>query len=341
MKTRRRRVGGEVGGRTVPLDLIDTIKRNVEAVATLVFDDRDLDRAFTDEHLLHSAIDPDAVLQVHDIISRLQRGETFERGSRCVSARPPESPLAPENLVIGENAKSRKLFAARRNEEASVENSDCEACWRYAIVVEQLVEALRLPGIVAENGGWDSIRDDELQSLDVALDRLRIAKGKNDLSGLAREIEPAEGFDRPERSFRRLEQLLPARGVFSAAAGEIDVVLCFRPGTIDFRPDVRAARNDEEGIAREKRANRRPLRLGVARCYLSVDGQNERNFGLARRPLSQQVEVPELGDVVAPELQPHGLRHAKTVDVEDSTPHTELGDIFDHRHLFESDRLEV
>src|SRR5687768_4078028 len=124
MESRLRCVGGEVGGGTVPLDLIHPIKGDVEPVAALIFDDRNFNGALADEHLLDAAIDPDAVLEVDDVITGLERREALECSSGCIPPRPPESPLPPENFVIGEHAESRKLFAAGWNEEPAIEHAD-------------------------------------------------------------------------------------------------------------------------------------------------------------------------------------------------------------------------
>ena len=52
--------------------LIDAIERNIESVAALVLDDGDLDRALTDEDRLDAAINPYAMLEMDDEITRLE-----------------------------------------------------------------------------------------------------------------------------------------------------------------------------------------------------------------------------------------------------------------------------
>ena len=59
--------------RAIALELVDAVERNVEPVAALVLDDRDLDRALAHEDRLDAAIDPDAVLEMHDVVARLER----------------------------------------------------------------------------------------------------------------------------------------------------------------------------------------------------------------------------------------------------------------------------
>jgi hypothetical protein len=73
----------------------------------------------------------------------------------------------------------------------------------------------------------------------------------------------------------------------------------------------------------------------------SIDWKDQCEIGIARRPLADQVEVPELGDFIAPEFKAHRLRHSKAVDVEDSAAHAELRDVVDHGNTLEPDRFEV
>ena len=54
-----------------------------------------------------------------------------------------------------------------------------------------------------------------------------------------------------------------------------------------------------------------------------------------------EIEVPQVDDLVAPELGAHRLGHAEAVDVEDAAAHAELRDVLHHRHALESDALEV
>ena len=51
--------------------------------------------------------------------------------------------------------------------------------------------------------------------------------------------------------------------------------------------------------------------------------------------------MPQLDDLVAPELEAHGFRHPESVDVEDPAPYAELRHLLDHRHPFEAHRLQM
>ena len=116
VQPRRRRVLGDVVGRAVLLELVDAIERHVEPIAALVLDDRDFDRALPDEDRLDAAIDPDAMLQMHDVVAVLERQRVERRRAGDVPARAPDAPLAAEDLVVGENAQpgSRALARAGR-----------------------------------------------------------------------------------------------------------------------------------------------------------------------------------------------------------------------------------
>ena len=124
VQARRRRILGDVVGRAIPLELVDAIERHVEPIAALVLDDRDFDRALPDEDRLDAAIDADAVLEMHDVVAVLERHRVERRGAADVPARAANAPLAAEDLVIGENAKTGALAALRRNEKAAIEHAD-------------------------------------------------------------------------------------------------------------------------------------------------------------------------------------------------------------------------
>ena len=126
VEARRRRVAAHIVGRAVALDLIDAIERHVEPVAALVLDDRHLDRALAHEHLLDAAIDADAVLEMHHVVARFERGDALERGAGSVAAMATDAPLATEDLVVGEDAKTRLGCARARHDEAAVHHTHRE-----------------------------------------------------------------------------------------------------------------------------------------------------------------------------------------------------------------------
>src|SRR2546423_3379371 len=161
VQARRWRFGGYVGRRSIPLDLVDAVERNVEPVAALVLDDGNFDRALAHEHLLDPAIDANAVLEMDDVVARLERCEALECAARRVSSRAAEASLTTEDLMVGENAITSEL-ATRWNHEAAVEDANRKIRGRDAIIVEKLVETLGLAGVVTEDNGGDPVGDDLL-----------------------------------------------------------------------------------------------------------------------------------------------------------------------------------
>src|SRR5579872_4018434 len=89
---------------------------------------------------------------MNDVIAGFERRNGIERDACCVPARATDAALATEDLVIGENAKARRI-SFRRNDEAAAEHADRERGGIRAIAAraEQLVETLSLPRVVAED----------------------------------------------------------------------------------------------------------------------------------------------------------------------------------------------
>src|SRR3954471_6541331 len=102
------------------LQLVAAIERHVEAIAALVLHDGDLDRALPDEDRLDAAIDPDAVLEMHDVVAVLERHRVERRGTADVTASATNPTLTTKDLVIREHPKSRAL-ARCGNQESAVE----------------------------------------------------------------------------------------------------------------------------------------------------------------------------------------------------------------------------
>src|SRR6185503_10195000 len=80
MEPGRGRVTRDVGCGSIPLDLVDAIKRDIQPIAALVLDHRRFDGAFPEEHFLNSAIDPNSVLEMDDVITRRERRQTLDAG---------------------------------------------------------------------------------------------------------------------------------------------------------------------------------------------------------------------------------------------------------------------
>src|SRR2546423_14963143 len=113
------------------------------------------------------------------------------------------------------------------------------------------------------------------------------------------------------------------------------MMLRLGPRALELRLDVSPARDNEKRVGREERANRRAFGLRIAIADLAVHRQNQRDLGVARGALGYEIEVAQLGDIVTPELETHGLGHPEAVDIEDPTADAELRDILDHGDALE------
>src|ERR1051325_5606832 len=144
MQPWRRRVCRDVVCRSIALDLVDAVKRDVEPISSFVLNDRDFDGSFAHIHLLDTTVDTDTVLEVNDVIARLERGKTLQCGARRVPSRAAEASLAAKDLVVRQHAITGEIAVAGRNHESAIEHPDRQTRRRYPIVVQQLVEALGL-----------------------------------------------------------------------------------------------------------------------------------------------------------------------------------------------------
>ena len=182
------RRGVAVAARAVRLELVQPVQRDVQAVPALVLDDRDLEGALADRNRLHAPVDPDAVLEVDDVVPRLERPR--RGGGRCgpVASRPPQATRPAKDLVIRHHPQ-------RRQHEPAVERAHDE---RGRLGAQQLLEALQLAFVVAQDHGRWIGRHDAAQPLQIAVDRL----GR-------RDREPGRGVRGVQRDPREGRQPLP------------------------------------------------------------------------------------------------------------------------------------
>ena len=247
--------------------------------------------------------------------------------------------------MVGEHAQPA-LPVRRWKDVAATERTDDERRGRRfaRILVEQLVEPLGLPFVVAEDDRRDLVAHDATQPLDVAVDRLGRPEREDEVRLLRCRVDEPHRAERGERRARglgRLEQLLACIGILAAPAGEIDVVRRFIPRPLKLRDEMRARGIDEERVGREQRGDGETLTRRRFLAHLTVHRQDDGEIDRARRALRGEVEVTEIDDFVAPELEAHGIGHAERVDVEDAAAETELGDVLHHRHTLEADALEM
>src|SRR5258708_1974395 len=199
VQARWRSVLADVVGGTVTLELVDTVQRHVEPVAALVLDDRDLDGALAEEDRLDPAIDADAVLQMDDDVARVER-ETIP-ASADVTPTAPDTTLATKDFMVGENAQAG-IAIAGGNEPPSAQRTDDERGRREVAhaFIEQLVQALALSFVVAEDDRGKSVTHQPTQALDVAVDGLRRSQRERDVGLFRRRIHET---DPPQRRQRR------------------------------------------------------------------------------------------------------------------------------------------
>src|SRR5207247_2817029 len=176
------------------------------------------------------------------------RGKALECAARRVAPCTAKPALTAEDFVVGEHAIAGEISASRRNDEAAIENSDGQARRRNPIVIQQLVESLRLAGVIAEDDRRNSIGCDLLQALYVALNLFRLPERKCHLRIVVRQIDASQCVQRAHRGVGRLEQLVTARSVLSASPREINVVLSLGPGSLQLGPHVSSSRNDEQRV---------------------------------------------------------------------------------------------
>ena len=94
------RWGVTVAGRAVRLQLVQPVYGDVQPVARLVLDDRDLQGAVADGDRLHAPVDSDAVLEVDDVVPGLERARRGRGRCRAVASWPPQATRPAKDLVI-------------------------------------------------------------------------------------------------------------------------------------------------------------------------------------------------------------------------------------------------
>ena len=114
------------------------------------------------------------------------------------------------------------------------------------------------------------------------------------------------------------------------------------PRALQLRLDAGAKWLQNERIGRQQIAERDAF---VRRITVVTGGnihrQDHGNAGVAGAALREQIEVSQLDDLVAPELQTNRFGHAETVDVENAAANAVLSDVIHHRHAFESVCVKV
>ncbi len=145
----------------------------------------------------------------------------------------------------------------RRDDEPAIEHPDHQTrrCRKSRVLVEQFLEALGLPGVVAEDDRRRAVAHHRAQELDVAGDALRRTDGEDDALLLARRIgsgnAPEPGEQRLQRGGGEEERLARGRRL-AATAHDVQVMLGLVPRAGELRGEVRLVGEDEDGVRREE-----------------------------------------------------------------------------------------
>ena len=91
-----------IGG-PIPFQLVEPVERDVEPVTAFVLDDRDLERRLANLDRGDPALDPDAVIEVNDVIPPLKLSRCSRRGGLPVATWPAQATSPAENLVVGQH----------------------------------------------------------------------------------------------------------------------------------------------------------------------------------------------------------------------------------------------
>src|SRR5260370_25847299 len=115
----------------------------------------------------------------------------------------------------------------------------------------------------------------------------------------------------------------------------------FVPYPCELGLHVDPGRIDQEGIRWQQCAQCGGRIRRVRGPGAVLYGKDAHAVGLTCRSLSREIEVAEVNDVVARELRAHRLRHAETVQVDDTAAHTVLPYVLEQRHALEPHRVEL
>ncbi|OLE61149.1 MAG: hypothetical protein AUG10_02365 [Gemmatimonadetes bacterium 13_1_20CM_2_70_10] len=319
VQPRRRRVGAAVAARAVRLQLVEAVQRHIEAIASLVFDGGHVECALPHRDRLQAAVNTDAVLQVHHVVARTQRAGSRRWRRGAVAARTAQPPRAPEDLVIGEHAEAG-------HDEPAVQRPHHQG---GAIGAEQLLEALELAFVVAEDHRRRLASHQLPQAAQIAVHGLRGEHGKalRGVRGAGGETR-ASGEPRPPRGGIE-QQLLARRRLLAEPPRDLEVMRRVGPGTLHLALDRRFLVDDEQGISREQIQKRRadPSLIPLPPSLAGADRQHAHTIDRLGRALGIQVEPAQRHDLVAPPLDARRHRHPESVDVQDPAAHAELTDL--------------
>jgi len=303
--------------RPVWLELIQPVQGHVQSRPALVLDHRHLERPplRADGDRLHATIDADAVIEMDHVVPRLERARRRTDARLAITPLPAQPAGTAENLVVGE-------YPQAGQHESTIQRPHREG---RPIARQQLLEALELALVVAQDDGRRLGRDDAAQPLDVAVDGL----GRSDR-------KPHTRLGRVERQSRELrhlsappgrvdEQHLSLRRILPQPPRYLEMVRRLGPCPIHLSTERRLLLQDEERVARQQVQKRgphpSPFPLPPS---LGSHRQNRRPLDRLARALRIQIEAPDRSHVISPPLETRRSRHPEPVHVQDPAAHAEL-----------------
>src|SRR5690606_28815325 len=114
-----------------------------------VFDGERLDLLVEDPHPLEATELADPVVEVNDVVARLELREALERDGATEAAAAADPAGAAEDLVVGQDAE-RRLCALEDEAAGERAERECAPGRELAAFAEQLLESLELPRVVTE-----------------------------------------------------------------------------------------------------------------------------------------------------------------------------------------------
>jgi hypothetical protein len=319
----RRRAVLAIVRSAVPLDLVDTVQRDVEPVAPLVLDHGHVQgRPLADRDPLDAAVDADAVLEVHHEVARRERAGGALHGL-AEPARPPDAARAAEDLVIGQHrqAGEREPALERPQGEREVGREPRAAA---LVPAEDLLQPLELSFVVAQDERGCRARH-ALEHPHVPVDdrRGRHAQTRS-VRRVRRQLQPGEPIPSCPPVPGRQQERLPPRDVFPPPARDVEVVRGLVPHPVHFDrlgPGI----GEQQRVRGEQLEQRLRLRRAVVqRLPRHADRQDRDAPHLLLRSLRVQVERAHGDDLVTPPFDPGRRRHPEPVRIHEPAAHGEL-----------------
>jgi hypothetical protein len=149
-----------------------------------------------------------------------------------------------------------------RHHEPAVQRADRERRPRRAAaaLVEQLIQALQLPFVVAEDQGGRRAVEEPAEPVQVAVHLLRRKESELDIGGLVAERQPGERADPAPPGFRAFQNRVALGHVLAEAPGDIEVVLRLTPRALHLVPVGAGGLLDDKAVGGQQLEQRHSRR---------------------------------------------------------------------------------